>query len=249
MQPDPRWARPEFTDDVLRPSVPGRTRMPSSLTSTRRRGGAPGGPARLGTARPRCGRSRPAPREPCRHVVGRLDRPRHDLGSADKPADLLDHGLVDRAGWHPADRPVILAALNGEHGDVVVIAAPFLPGVLGRHRPAIGSEDQPTQQRHVARRGSTGPLPGWLTEYGLSFGPEVFCNDGLMLAGVGFLLMDGEADVGPVLQDLVQNDLVERPPRALADAVGVEFPQHLGDRPEHHEPLKDPRTIAEPAGR
>jgi hypothetical protein len=56
--------------------------------------------------------------------------------------------------------------------------------MVGRHRAAVGSEDQAAQQRHFTRRGSPGPRPGWLTEYGLSFVPEVVCDDGLMLARV-----------------------------------------------------------------
>ena len=44
--------------------------------------------------------------------ASRADRSGDYLGSSDQAADLLDHGLVDRAGWHPPDRSVILAALK-----------------------------------------------------------------------------------------------------------------------------------------
>ena len=180
--------------------------------------------------------------------AGRPNCPRHNLRSPDQPSDMLDHGLVDRAGWHPPDRPVVLATLNGDGGDVVAIATPFLAGMLRRHRPAVGSEDQPAQQRHVARRGNTRPRPGSLPEYGLSFVPEVLCDEGLMLAGVGFLLVDGEADVGPVLQDLVKNDLVERPPeRWRTPSVSSSRSTLVIERSITNR-WNIRRTIAEPAG-
>jgi len=42
--------------------------------------------------------------------------------------------------------------------------------------------------------------------------------------------VDGQAAIGPVTQDLVQNDLVELTPRALPNTGGVQLPQDLGDR-------------------
>ena len=74
------------------------------------------------------------------------------------------------------------------------------------------------------------PWSGWLAIEGLGLVPEAFIDNGLVPAGVGLFLVHSQAAIGPVLQDFVQDDLVEGPAGALADAVDVQLAQDLGDR-------------------
>ena len=224
MQPDPRPAALELADHVSQPSVLSRTRIPSSLTSTRSTSRRT---RRACSAGNNSSQMRSKSAERPTNLLGE-SQPHGSSGRRSRAPGPTDGSARSRPGRPAplarAGRPVVLAPLNGDHR-VVAITTALLAGMLGRHRPAIRSEYQPAKQRQVLRRSRSRPRSGGLPVYGLSFIPEALFDNGLMLARVSFGLVDGHPAVSPVLQDLVKDHLVERPARPLANAVGVELPQ------------------------
>ena len=110
----------------------------------------------------------------------------------------------------------LCAPLHDSLADVITIKPSRLAGVGRRHRGAIGSEQQPLQQRRRLRPRAGRPSARVLFENGMRLVPEFAVDDGLVLAAVGDTLVHGLADVDPVVQELIEDALVEQ----VAVAVG-----------------------------
>ena len=93
----------------------------------------------------------------------------------------------------------------------------------GHHGPVIGPEDQAFEQRRGRRSRAAGAPVRVLGEDRTDLVPGVAVDDGLLLAWVGGTLVLDLADVGAVVEQLVQDALVERLAALGAVSCGVQL--------------------------
>src|SRR5580700_3676065 len=84
--------------------------------------------------------------------------------------------------------------------DVIAVSLGSLFGMGRRHRVAVGIDDQAGQQARRLRAHRQGALLAIGRELALHDLPKLRIEDGLVLAGVGFALVNNVAPVDPVLQ-------------------------------------------------
>ena len=91
--------------------------------------------------------------------------------------------------------------------------------------------------------------PGWLRgrarqEDGLNLVPELAADDRLVLAGIGRALVNGIADIDPVVEQLVDVALVDGLAVLVADALGGQFSANVVAEPQRRSARRSPRTMA-----
>ena len=120
----------------------------------------------------------------------RLPGAGHDFGLAEHGAELVDDGGLDLARRHAADRARPGAVLQHRLADVVAVELAALAGVGRREGGAVGAVEQPLEQRRRFGPGASGALARALFEDGVDLVPGVAVDDGLVLAGIAFALVE-----------------------------------------------------------
>ena len=130
-------------------------------------------------------------------------------------------------------------ALQRGLADVVAIELAAAAGVGRAHGAAGRPEQQALQQRWRRRPRAARARPRALAQDRLRLVPEGLADDRRVLAGIGDALVDGEADVHAVAQDLVETALVDDAAAVAADVFGPELSSERGRRADLQEPLED----------
>ena len=165
-------------------------------------------------------------------------RPDDDLRLPEDAAQLVDHRPLDLRRRHAPDRAGVASALQDVLADVVAVEPVALPGVGRRHGGSGRPEDQPSQQRRGLRPGARRPGAGVLGEDRVHLVPQVLGDDRRVLARVGGAFVDGEPEVGPVAQALVEVALVDRAALGGQDALRPQLPRQHRRRADAQEPLE-----------
>jgi hypothetical protein len=121
---------------------------------------------------------------------------------------------------------------------VVAVEPAILPGVGRRQRPAVHPKDQPLQQRRRLRPVLVGAHSRADLQHGMRPVPQLPRHDALVLAGIDLPLVRGLADIGPVVQQLVDVALVQRPARLAGGALRPEAGHRLDARSRLGEDLE-----------
>src|SRR5207237_2494510 len=98
---------------------------------------------------------------------------------------------------------LLLPALKQRLAHVVSIASALAGGVARRHPVAPIVKDEPHEQRS-AFRAALSLLAGICRELRLDGLPQVFLDEGVMLARMRNTLMDGLAAIDPVSQQVIE---------------------------------------------
>jgi hypothetical protein len=108
------------------------------------------------------------------------------------------------------DRAGLGTELQDGLAHVIAIEPSPLARVGGRHGTAGRSEVQPLQKRGLDGARPAAARTRALLHDAVNPVPELEHNDRLVLARIGRALVDGIADVDPVVQELVKEALVDR---------------------------------------
>src|SRR5699024_3454643 len=123
---------------------------------------------------------------------------------------------------------------------IVAVEPPAFAGVRWRERGAVGTEQQPLQQRWCLRASARGTLARALLQDGVDAVPNLGIDDGVMLAGIAVALVDGFADVCAVAEHPVDVFLVDPVAAPGPNAACADLPRQFRAGPDLEEAGEDP---------
>ena len=145
-----------------------------------------------------------------------------------KRTDLVDDGGLDRSHGHAAYHADRELAFGQSGGGIIAVEPAALAGVHWCHGAAVGAEDEALEERRGLRPGDIGANARALLENVMELVPQRAGHDGLVLAGVAPSLVNGLADIDPVVDEPVEGALVDQPAALDEDALRPQGPRQLG---------------------
>ena len=132
-----------------------------------------------------------------------------------------------------------MAQLEAGRGPIESIEPAPPPRVAGRHGFVVGTDDQALEQRRRRRARAAGTPVRVLGQNRVHLVPRVAVDDSLVLASVGRALVFDVADIGSVVEQLIDDALVERPAALGTVPGGVQLLHQLCGRADLHETPED----------
>ena len=184
------------------------------------------------------------------HLPGREVGFGHQRRGSEYSAQLFQHSLLDVSGRDPLQRTSADSPLGILLTDVIGIAPLAFLGVGGAHRTVtMATANHPLQGGDHLGLCFAELGPGVLRKNRLDLLPQLLVDDGLVLSGIAFTLVDHLADVYAVAQQAVDVAGVPfgpfpmfpflRDPRLGFVSLLIEFPRQLSGRCQLRESPED----------